>query len=245
MSKVNSLLSENLAPKRYFAILATTVCLTVLAPLVKYNVWSSALMGVLIVLSLMTASCSIAPTGKQRFWVLSLATLTGLMWISTACLDFPPFNSVFSELITSTLCLLFFVHVCYVMLSDILTGEINSNRICGAVCVYILIGFCFAIVHTMIALANPESYAEPAKETALKMVKNLPLEERYPPFVYFSFCSLSTVGYGDIVPVGRLARTVSWLEAVIGQFYMAVLVARLVGLHTASLPQKDGEAMSN
>lgn len=234
-------MSENLAPRRYFAILASTLSLTVIAPLVKYSIWSSALLGVLIVLSLMTASCSIAAPGKQRFWVLSLAVLTGAMWLSTACLDFPPFNTTVSELITSSFCLIFFLYVCYVMLSDILTGEINGNRICGAVCVYILIGFCFAIIHTMIALGDTQAYSEPAKEMALMMNRTLPLEERYPPFVYFSFCSLSTVGFGDIIPVGRLARTMTWIEAVIGQFYMAVLVARLVGLHTASLPQKEEE----
>jgi voltage-gated potassium channel Kch len=48
---------------------------------------------------------------------------------------------------------------------------------------------------------------------------------------YFSFSTLTTVGYGDIVPRSNAARTLAELEAITGQIYLAVLVARLVGLH--------------
>ena len=48
-------------------------------------------------------------------------------------------------------------------------------------------------------------------------------------FIYYSFITLTTVGYGDVTPVSATARTCSWLEALTGQFYLAVLVAGLVG----------------
>jgi hypothetical protein len=51
--------------------------------------------------------------------------------------------------------------------------------------------------------------------------------------LYFSFVTLCTLGYGDIVPVSPVAQTFSAVEAIIGQLYLAVLVARLVGMHTA------------
>jgi hypothetical protein len=51
--------------------------------------------------------------------------------------------------------------------------------------------------------------------------------------LYFSFATLTTLGYGDIVPVSAIARTLATLEAITGQLYLAVLVARLVGLHIA------------
>ena len=51
--------------------------------------------------------------------------------------------------------------------------------------------------------------------------------------VYFSFCTLTTVGYGDFVPRTELARGVATLEAVAGQLYLAVLVARLIGLYVS------------
>jgi hypothetical protein len=60
--------------------------------------------------------------------------------------------------------------------------------------------------------------------------------------LYFSFVTLTTLGYGDIVPVGNMARTFCWLEAVVGQMYIAVLVARLVGLHIANSSSNPDKA---
>jgi hypothetical protein len=51
------------------------------------------------------------------------------------------------------------------------------------------------------------------------------------PFIYYSLVTLSTLGYGDIVAVTRATRSLSALEAVVGQLYVAVVVARLIGLH--------------
>ena len=51
--------------------------------------------------------------------------------------------------------------------------------------------------------------------------------------VYYSFVTMTTLGYGDIVPVSPAARTLAYMEAAMGQIYVAVLIARLVGLHTA------------
>jgi voltage-gated potassium channel Kch len=59
---------------------------------------------------------------------------------------------------------------------------------------------------------------------------------------YFSFITLTTTGYGDIVPRSPLARTFAMLEAVMGQFYLAVLVARLVGLHIVHAPRAESSA---
>ncbi len=71
--------------------------------------------------------------------------------------------------------------------------------------------------------------------------------ERLAQLIYFSMCTLTTVGYGDIVPVARFARTLAWLEAVTGQLYLAILVARLVGLQIAnvSLQQAQNAASNN
>jgi hypothetical protein len=52
-------------------------------------------------------------------------------------------------------------------------------------------------------------------------------------FIYYSFVTMSTLGYGDITPISNSARSLSLLEAVVGQLYIAVLIARLVGMHIA------------
>ena len=55
--------------------------------------------------------------------------------------------------------------------------------------------------------------------------------------MYFSFVTITTLGYGDLIPVKPLARTVAFLEAIIGQFYVAVLVAWLVGMYLSEKGQ--------
>jgi hypothetical protein len=57
--------------------------------------------------------------------------------------------------------------------------------------------------------------------------------------LYFSFTTLTTVGYGDVLPVNGYARAAVVLEAVLGHFYLAVLVARLVGLHIADIRRES------
>ena len=57
---------------------------------------------------------------------------------------------------------------------------------------------------------------------------------------YFSFVTLTTIGFGDIAPVSRVARMLAVMEAIAGMFYVAVLVARLVSIHSTSRPRKWG-----
>ena len=61
-------------------------------------------------------------------------------------------------------------------------------------------------------------------------------------FLYYSFVTLTTLGYGDITPVHPVARMLSYLEAVIGQLYLAVLVASLVGRYGRLAIERDAEA---
>lgn len=238
------LLHENLAPKRYFAILGATICLTVVAPLVEHDGWSRLLLGAVVVINLIIASFVITAPDHKRIRSILLAALTGTMWTLNAVFNFAPFNSVWFEFATSGVCLMFFVHTIYVMLQDILSGSITGNRLCGAVCVYVMIGFCFVMLHTMVALVDPGAYSELTKHGGRELLSNVSLAERYPPFLYFSFSTLSSLGYGDIVPIGHMARTLSWVQAVVGQFYMAIMVARLVGLHIASAAFTQGQESS-
>jgi len=60
---------------------------------------------------------------------------------------------------------------------------------------------------------------------------------QFSEFMYFSFVTITTLGYGDLIPVKPLARTVAFLEAIIGQFYVAVLVAWLVGMYLSEKGQ--------
>ncbi len=97
--------------------------------------------------------------------------------------------------------------------------RVTSDTICGAICVYLLLGLTWALLLNIVSLSFPGSF------------KGLDAEPKFYDFVYFSFVTLTTLGYGDIVPVTPPARMLCWLEALSGQLFVAVLIARFVGLH--------------
>ena len=97
-----------------------------------------------------------------------------------------------------------------------------GDRIFGAICVYILIGLAWASVYETLDGVIPGSFRFPA-ETGW----GTPDPARYR---YFSFVTLATLGYGDVTPVTALAGTLAALEAVSGQLYIGITVARLVAL---------------
>lgn len=98
-------------------------------------------------------------------------------------------------------------------------GPITYRRIIGAVLLYVNIGILFVALYVMLAVMIPDAF----RGVSVRPHASLPSD-----FVYFSFVTLTTVGYGDIVPVDPLVRSLSNLEAVIGQLYPATVLARLV-----------------
>jgi hypothetical protein len=105
------------------------------------------------------------------------------------------------------------------------SGRVTADRIFAAICVYMLIGYGWAFVYALLDELFPGSFA------ALTEVGRNDYIQRVMQFRYFSFMTLTTVGYGDVLPRSPTARTMAALEAVMGQIYLTVLVARLVGLH--------------
>lgn len=99
--------------------------------------------------------------------------------------------------------------------------EVTADMIMAAASEYMLIGIMFSYIYSLIEAVYPGSF-------------NLQSSQGDPSvFFYFSFVTLTTTGYGDILPVSVQARSFAILEQVTGQLFVAVLVARLVGLYTA------------
>jgi Ion channel len=106
-----------------------------------------------------------------------------------------------------------------------------GDRIVGAICVYLLIGLAWASVYETLDGVLPGSFRFPP-DTAWAAPS--PLRYRY-----FSFVTLATLGYGDITPITVLAGTLAALEAVSGQLYIGITVARLVALSLAEHAHPD------
>jgi hypothetical protein len=101
-------------------------------------------------------------------------------------------------------------------------GEITRHRVLGAVALYLALGMAFAGAYRLSVELAPGSLANiPAGSEVF---------QAYSAILYFSFVTLTSVGYGDIVPAHAFARALSNVEAIIGQLYPATLLARLVTL---------------
>jgi hypothetical protein len=103
-------------------------------------------------------------------------------------------------------------------------GEVTPDRIRGAIVVYLLIGGMWAFFYFTIALAMPHSFNWP------KNVVLTDLQAVQQTLTYFSFITLTTTGYGDVTPAVPLTRTLAMFEALTGQLYLVITLARLVSL---------------
>ncbi len=109
-------------------------------------------------------------------------------------------------------------------------GPVTSYRLQGAIAVYLLFGVGWAHAYHLTGLLHPGSFNTPAGEIPSVL-----------DWVYFSFVTLTTVGYGDITPVRPIARTLAMGEALTGQLYLAVLIARLVAMEVVSWQSKANQ----
>lgn len=101
--------------------------------------------------------------------------------------------------------------------------SISVDTVMGAICVYLLIGYMWANFYALTEFAAPGSFNFP--DYALPDAGTIIPEYNWG---YYSFVTLTTLGYGDITPVSYRARTLSWMEAVVGVSYMATTIAFLV-----------------
>ena len=125
------------------------------------------------------------------------------------------------SLVAKILGAIFFAYTAIIILSYIYSEkEVTSELIYGAVCAYFLMGLMWACVFFTLEMLQPGSF-----HTAQD------IEISYSHFTYYSFVTLTTLGYGDITPLSYPARSLSTIEAVTGQLYLAVMIAGLVGIY--------------
>jgi hypothetical protein len=160
-----------------------------------------------------------------------------VLWIALS-LAVPMLFSLWSKYFVTTTFLILFGKMCGVVfyvfiithfLRIIYAGrEISLDLIFGAAVVYLLMALMWASIYYIVETIHPGSFVIPRTQT----------EELTLPFAYFSFVTITTLGYGEITPLSGLARSLCSLEAVIGQLYIAGLVAWLVGVHVSQSVEK-------
>ena len=133
--------------------------------------------------------------------------------------------SVFYYLSVATLAAFLMLSIWSALRQVVLGIEISANRLFGAVCIYLMIGVLWALMYGLLQSLDGHAFAgELRGENG----------DWGPTWTYYSFVTLTTLGYGDILPISVTARVLAYSEAVIGVFYMAMLVAALVGSYAAA-----------
>ena len=203
---------------RHAFLLGSLVLLLVALPLVQITMGRSAGFSPLLALVIVAA---VFVNSRQRgvfaaASVLGLAAVGGLAFAEwSGSMDLRIASQLFGVALLGLTTL--------VMLNSLIhADQVSSDTIVGGICVYLLVGLCFAVTFIVLSEVDPTSLAP------------LPIDDptrRATKLLYFSFVTLTTLGYGDIVPQSDLAQMFAVSEAVIGQLYLTIFVARLVGLY--------------
>lgn len=176
---------------------------------------------------LISASIAVSPLPRTRRVAVSLAAAVILMQFAGVLFPFLVVE-VFTHLVTAV----FLAYTIVMILRHLFqTHDVNSEVICASLCAYLLIGVLWAFLFSLTDLVSPGAFHDGVDRDLDKRLHFGGVNSS--TVLYYSFVTLSTVGYGDIVPTIPISQTLAAVEAVTGQLYLAVLVARLVGMHTA------------
>ena len=211
----------------YISILAAQILLLFIASLMRDHV----LLIALFILGLFGVFGSVICTIWKHTLARFIAILCGAtaiaggvpLWLS----DVPPWLDS-AGLFVCCMSYTVFILVAIISMCQgvFVTDRVTSNRIVGSICIYLLIGMFFAFLFAAVAIVLPGAIHFDAYHG--------PVVGRVSDFLYFSYSTLTTTGYGDMVPTHPITKMLASIEGMTGSIYLAIMVARLVGMHVVS-----------
>jgi len=215
-------------PKISFAaLLIALLALIGIYPIFEGRVWGGLLME--IMLSLILLSSVLTLMENRRTMVAGLILLAPpltLNWISHYN------NSLIITSLMSYTTIVFMLFVVIMIGRTILNKpQVTRDSIFGALCIYLLLGIVWALVYSIIELHNPGSLSIDAAIASGTIDSKF--GQGFLSFLYFSYVTMTTLGYGDVSPVTPVVQSLSILQAIVGQFYVATVIASLVATHIA------------
>jgi hypothetical protein len=210
----------------YVRVLVAELFLIFLA----YFMQDNPILYVIFVAALLFVFGSVITTIWQSRVLRVLALISGTIAIITGFLWIVP--GISEGMITIAFSICFFAYAAFALISIIAMienvftlEEVTADRIVGSICIYVLIGLFFSFVYLGLDLILPGTFNYGDSEVmTLANVRD---------HIYFSYVTLTTLGYGDIVPLLPLPKLIAMLEAMTGQIYLVVMVAMLVGMHVS------------
>jgi len=212
-----------------FGILLSIFLMQMLtAPLFEGSIAAGYAADILFYLLLAAAAFSVQ---DSRFF--KLAILLGACAIAGECASYISEGALIM-VITN------FIAAAYLALVTILIAasvtrqqSISADSVMGGLCVYVLIGIFWIIMFVNLELIRPGSFSFGIHG------QNPGMDATYGLLMYYSFVTLLTIGYGDVIPMSSMAQTLTILEGLIGQFYLIFFMASLVGLYIQKRQRRD------
>ena len=218
-------LGETWRSLRFLQLFVFTVLVLLLIPI---QLRFRALGLVLILLYLNAVAVSLSAAGYRGLRWPFLAGWVLIAILKPASIAEPGLSTVLYVTSRVLVVLLLGACVAAVMGYVLRRAVISVDRIFAAIVAYMLAALAFAAAYEAVVAVAPESFALPAAVTAVDAPERLEVQ-----LIYYSFVTIATLGYGDISPRLPLAQMLSVLEAVVGQFYVAVVIAWLVSVYAA------------
>ena len=133
-------------------------------------------------------------------------------------------------MLQSTATLLFLSFIVWLLIAYLFhCRDVDLDTLAASVCVYLTLGLVWLSAYSILVYFQPEAFRDVTAIDEDEQFALMSLKSAHG--LYFSFVTLTTLGYGDMAPATPMARLLAWSEAVVGQLFLTMLVARLVGLH--------------
>ena len=204
---------------RFLFVLVSLLSFLILSPLFKGFIGLRSLLDIFLTIVFISSICAVSQK-RRDFIIATLLVLPLLLatWVNHFI------ESPALSLVGTCSGILFFAFMAITILSFVLKKNIVTvNVIYAAIVVYLFIALMWGFIFILVEKLQPGSIALAQSQ----------IEEGSFHLYYYSFVTITTLGYGDITPSTEIARSLAVLEAIIGQIYLVVLVARLVGIHIA------------
>lgn len=204
---------------KFFYLLISLVLLLLVYPFLEHGTIREAFLSILSAAIPITSIYAVSYNKRN----LIIAILLGVPTVAGELIDLSGIE--FPHAVIVVFALLFYLFTLITIISYVFRyEEVTGNTIYGAICVYFLIGITWTTIFVLINILQPGSFY-------INPPNNIDNVQDWSDFIYYSYATLTTLGYGDITPVTSQARSFGVLETIIGQLYLTILVARLIGLH--------------
>jgi hypothetical protein len=205
--------------------LAALILLIVVAPIIADFHYGDLIDGMIMTFVLMSATIAVGHRRRTFIWALVLIVpAIAAKWLDHFQPDLVP------DWIPVSLVLIYMSFVLVQLFLYIIRApRVNSEVLCAGIATYLTLGVYWAALYVFVAATAPGSFTFSGGPPDAQAMSGFTA-------LYFSFVTLTTVGFGDITPSSGIARMLAMTEAVVGVFYMAIMVARLVTLYSSEKP---------